>query len=82
MARAVDPRAGEKENRIKELCVSLRAAGVVVRREELKRGHGWRAVSGNCRLKQEPIVFVDRRSSLEEQLAFLESQARVFLNAA
>lgn len=82
MARAVDPRAVEKENRIKELCLNLRAAGVVVRREELKRGHGWRAVSGNCRLNQEPIVFVDRRSSLEEQLAFLESQARVLLNAA
>lgn len=82
MARATDQLAGEKENRIKELCASLRAAGVVVRREELKRGHGWRAVSGNCRLKHEPIVFVDRRSSLEEQIAFLESQARSILKAA
>ena len=82
MARATDPRAGEKENRIKELCVQLRAAGVVVRREELKRGHGWRAVSGNCRLKHEPVVFVDRRSSLEEQLAFLESQTRAISKAA
>lgn len=82
MARPSDHRSGEKENRIKELCAQLKAAGVSVRREELKRGHGWRAVSGNCRVKQEPVVFVDRRSPLEEQLAFLESQARVFLKAA
>jgi hypothetical protein len=64
----------EQENRYRELVSTLEQAGFHVRREELKRGHCWRAVSGSCRSMTERFVFVDSRLSPDEQIAFLGLQ--------
>lgn len=64
----VDPK---KERIFKTLVELFPSFGYQVRREELKRGPGWRASSGCCRKLDEKIVFVDRRSSQEDQIAFL-----------
>jgi hypothetical protein len=64
----------EQENRYRELVSTLEQAGLNVRREELKRGHCWRAVSGSCRSMTERFVFVDSRLSPDEQIAFLGLQ--------
>jgi hypothetical protein len=63
----------EQEQRYKELLVQLEAQGHIVRREELKRGHCWKVVSGSCRSFSHHYVFVDSRLSPQEQISFLES---------
>lgn len=68
------PRDSKKEKIFKILSQILADAGYVVRREELKRGFGWKVVSGTCRLKDDKIVFVDRRMSQEDQLSFLSAK--------
>lgn len=60
-----------KERIFKELSSILEGAGFVVRREELKRGYGWKVVSGSCRLVEDKIIFIDRRMTQEDQLSFL-----------
>lgn len=55
---------------------TLEAAGFRVRREELKRGHCWRVVSGACRSRTDHYIFVDSRLSAQEQIAFLNAKAR------
>jgi hypothetical protein len=62
----------KKESTIQGLCTRLVDAGFTVRREELKRGLGWKAVSGRCRALEQRLVFVDRRLSQDEQIAFLQ----------
>jgi hypothetical protein len=66
----------DQERRYKELVVQLEAAGVKVRREELKRGHCWKAQSGACRSLGDHFVFIDSRLSADDQVAFLAAQAR------
>jgi hypothetical protein len=61
----------EQENRYRELAATLEQAGFLVRREELKRGHCWRAVSGACRSMAQRFIFVDSRLSPDEQVSFL-----------
>jgi|GEM_PF-6064256 len=61
-----------KENTVKELCRRLEKIGYRVRRERLKQGPGWKAVSGKCRLGEERMIFVDRKSPLDDQLLFLQ----------
>ena len=68
VTRSTDP---EKERAFKGLSSLLGSQGYSVRREELKRGPGWRASSGSCRKMDEKIVFVDKRSPIDEQVAFL-----------
>jgi hypothetical protein len=63
-----------KEGRIAALVAELLAQGVVVRREELKRGLGWRALSGACRVFGQNTLFVDRRLGVDDQIAFLEAR--------
>ncbi len=46
----------------------------VVRREDLKRGFGWKVVSGACRLNEDRIIFVDRRMTQEDQVSFLTAK--------
>ncbi len=65
----------EKENLIKELSLKLEQSGYRVRREKLKQGPGWKTVSGACRLMEDKLVFVDRKSTLDDQLLFLQSVA-------
>lgn len=61
----------KKERIFRELASILESAGLKVRREELKRGFGWKVVSGTCRLEGDKILFVDRRMSQDDQLTYL-----------
>jgi hypothetical protein len=63
--------AKTKDQLIRALSAILENAGLQVRREKLKQGHGWRAVSGTCRLATEKFIFLDRKLPLEEQIDFL-----------
>lgn len=64
-------RSREKENLLGELSEILGSLGVRVRREKLKQGHGWRAVSGACRVMTDKMIFLDRRLPHDEQIDFL-----------
>jgi hypothetical protein len=62
----------EQELRYKELLLQLENRGFIVRREELKRGHCWKVLSGSCRSFSHHYVFVDSRLAPQDQLSFLE----------
>lgn len=62
----------QKEKVYKVLSSVLIEAGVQVRREELKRGYGWKTLSGSCRVHGDKVIFVDRRMPQEEQISFLK----------
>lgn len=64
----------EQDARYKELVAELEAKGFQVRREELKRGHCWKVISGACRSLTQQLIFVDSRLAPQEQLTFLEGQ--------
>ena len=49
----------------------MATSGFTVRREELKQGPGWRAVSGSCRLEEQRLVFIDRKLPQDDQITFL-----------
>jgi hypothetical protein len=68
LALTKDPK---KEGILKALAGIIEKAGVEVRREELKRGPGWRATSGFCRHNQSPVIFVDRILPQDDQINFL-----------
>jgi hypothetical protein len=61
---------------VKALNELLTSAGYRVRREELKRGPGWKVVSGSCQAAGVKMIFVDRHMTLDDQLAFLLTKAR------
>ena len=63
-----------QEDTYKECVSVLETAGYLVRREELKRGHCWKVVSGSCRSQSHRYVFVDSRLSANEQIAFLSAK--------
>ncbi|MEZ4754090.1 MAG: hypothetical protein R3A13_07245 [Bdellovibrionota bacterium] len=65
------PRDPKKDRIFKDLSDILHKAGFFVRREELKRGHGWKVLSGECSTEGSKYIFVDRRMSQDEQIAFL-----------
>jgi hypothetical protein len=72
----VASRDPEKENVLKGLSSILAAAGYAVRREKLKRGPGWRVISGMCRALDrnavpQRFIFVDRSMSQDDQIAFM-----------
>ncbi len=58
----------------KECVALLEQAGYLVRREELKRGHCWKAMSGSCRSLTHKYVFIDSRLTANEQVAFLSAK--------
>lgn len=62
------------EDEIKAIIAEFKQRGFVVRREPLKRGLGWKAESGGCRVNQDKLLFVDKRSPLSDQLSFLRSE--------
>lgn len=72
--RSMPRRDPVKEGKIAALVAELLSQGVVVRREELKRGLGWRALSGACRVFDQNTLFVDRRLGVDDQIAFLEAR--------
>jgi hypothetical protein len=68
-------RDGKKEVVFRTLCSLMEEkAGVRVRREKLKQGHGWQAISGACRLATNTLLFVDSKLSQDEQIEFLLSK--------
>lgn len=73
-ALPLDPR---KESVIRELSRLVEMHGVIVRREKLKQGPGWKVSSGTCRAGEKNFIFVDRRMPQEEQLSFLLYKARI-----
>ena len=64
----------EQLARFKDLTIQLESKGFVVRREELKRGHCWKVISGTCRSLTQHLVFVDSRLAPIDQISFLESK--------
>jgi len=64
----------EQEQSYKEVSANLAEKGFTVRREELKRGHCWKVISGTCRSQEEHFIFVDSRLAPPEQIAFLQSK--------
>lgn len=64
----------EQDGRYRDLVTQLESKGFQVRREELKRGHCWKVVSGSCRSQSQKFIFVDSRLSPQEQISFLEAQ--------
>ena len=65
-----------KERLFRELAGRLEQAGITVRREELKRGHGFQVRSGTCRAVANKLLLIDRRLTQEEQLALVRDQLR------
>lgn len=66
----------EEQEKVREKVVrilgqALTEAGYTVRREELKRGFGWKVISGTCRMNSNKMIFVDRKLTLEDQVSFL-----------
>jgi hypothetical protein len=68
-----------KELEIRSLIELLQSQGLVIRREKLRSGSGFRVMSGVCRVEDSHLLFVDRRLSLDEQLDVLQ-EARDVLN--
>lgn len=64
----------KKESDFRTLSKLLTDSGYSVRREPLKRGIGWKVVSGSCRLKDDSLIFIDRQMAQEDQVAFLVSK--------
>ena len=71
LALVKDPK---KEGLFRELSEKLSVHGFVVRREDLKAGHGWKVISGGCRLDRERYIFVDRKIPQDDQIDFLKSK--------
>ncbi|MEY4701039.1 MAG: hypothetical protein RL326_1226 [Pseudomonadota bacterium] len=63
----------DQDAKYKEMVGQLEQLGFTVRREELKRGHCWKVVSGSCRSLTQRFIFVDSRLAPQEQLSFLEA---------
>ncbi len=64
----------KKECLFKELASKLSEHGITVRREKLKQGPGWKAISGSCYLAEQGLIFVDSRLSQDEQINLLSSK--------
>jgi len=64
----------DQDVRYKEMVAQLEQLGFTVRREELKRGHCWKVVSGACRSLSQRFIFVDSRLAPQDQLSFLEAK--------
>lgn len=56
-----------------ELSRQLTTRGVVVRREKLRQGPGWKVLSGSCRLNRDRLLFIDKSLPLQEQVDLLSA---------
>ncbi|MCB0353064.1 MAG: hypothetical protein KDD64_06045 [Bdellovibrionales bacterium] len=71
------PKDSKKESLFRLLRDLFSARGYEVRREKLKQGHGFRVSSGQCRLRDDRLIFVDQRLAQDDQIDFLVSQLQV-----
>ena len=69
--KTADNRKITLEKTVKLLVEVLKSNGYTLRKEELKRGFGWKVVSGSCRIHEDRVIFMDRKMSAEDQVAFL-----------
>ena len=69
----IDPK---KEDMIKKVCALFDENGIKVRREKLGQGLGWKAVSGSCKVRDEQLVFVDRKLEQDDQIVFLMTKTK------
>ena len=69
-------RDAKKEAVIRDLTQQLTAAGYIVRREKLRQGTGWRAVSGSCLVRGSRTIFLDSKLPQDEQLVVLGALVR------
>lgn len=65
---------GQLELELEELKRAAERINLEVREEELLREVGYRARSGRCRLKDQQVVFIDRKLPLRERLDLLASE--------
>ncbi len=72
----------KKELLIKGLTQQLAASGYTVRREKLRQGPGWRAVSGSCLVRGSRTIFLDSKLPQDEQIVFLGGLARELAGVA
>jgi len=56
---------------LKILCNVLKSNGITVRRENLVRGSAYKVKSGDCLLKEDKILFLDKRLPADQQLGLL-----------
>ena len=68
----------KKDNIIKILVSYLNLNGFKVRKEILKSGAGWRAVSGSCSLNDDKMIFLDKRLGEDDQIEFLVGKIKQF----
>ena len=64
----------EKEADFRAKSRFLKESGYQVRRERLKTGPGWRVTSGQCRLNEEKMIFIDSSMAIEDQIEFLDDK--------
>ena len=64
----------QKDIVFKGLAEFCHSRGLTVRREDLKQGHGWRVMSGTCRMNDQKLIFIDRKLPQDEQILFLASR--------
>jgi hypothetical protein len=69
---ARDPK---KDSIFRQLVAAFAKKGVTVRREKLKAGPGWKAVSGSCRALDAKYLFVDPRMPQDDQILFVKARA-------
>ena len=61
----------KKESIIKELALLAESQGYSVKRENLKQGIGWKAMSGSCRFNEVKLIYIDRKLPQSDQISFL-----------
>lgn len=61
----------KKESIFKELADLAEFHGYAVKRENLKQGIGWKAMSGICRFNEDRLIYVDKKLPQGDQISFL-----------
>ncbi|HMO01868.1 MAG TPA: hypothetical protein PKD37_01890 [Oligoflexia bacterium] len=64
----------KKEALINLLSEKIAERGLIVRREELKQGIGWKVKSGSCRLDEQAVLFIDRKLPQIDQISLLKEK--------
>jgi hypothetical protein len=68
--------SSEKDRVFRLLASIFKKQGLEVRREQLKFGSGWRALSGLCAHDKKTVLFVDSRLPQDEQIELLFTKYR------
>ena len=66
----------KKERVFRLLADQIASTGITVRREQLRRGQGWRASSGSCILKSSNLILIDSSLHQDDQVELLVGYLR------